>query len=165
MKKALIFITCVLLGFTSCQKSENIVPTNTITATIDGVNESFNIKPTAYLTNSLKVNADLAIFGTNSTVTNADYVSITLTLNQTVTPGTYMSGNSTAGVQILYNQGSTNPLNLDYYDTPLTGSQSTIVITALSNTAVQGTFSGILTNASDGTTKTVTNGKFSLALN
>jgi hypothetical protein len=90
-------------------------------------------------------------------------MSINLSINQSVTKGSYTSGNDAVGlVSITYNSGPFSLANLHAYSTDVSSNQTTVIITALSGSNVQGTFSGKLTG--QGLTKTVTNGKFNLAL-
>ena len=163
MKKALIFVSCILLVFTSCKKNSDVAPSNTISANINGVEESFNTNTVAQLSSLIKLNDGLSIYGTNGSATGADILTISLSLNQTLTKGSYTSGSNTVGlVSILYQSGPFSIANLNYYATDDSANQTTVIITTLTGTNIQGTFSGILVNGN--ATKTVTNGKFNLTL-
>jgi hypothetical protein len=166
MKKTLIFISCILLGVASCKKDSADPPSHTITATINGVEENFNTGAYAQLTTGVATNSNLAIFGTNGSGTSADVMSLTLMGDQTLYTATYSSGNSgVASASILYSNGvATSGVLSNGYATPASGNPSTITITSLTSTSVQGTFSGVLVLLDGSTTKAVTNGQFSLAL-
>ncbi|MEO6631226.1 MAG: hypothetical protein ABIN13_05870 [Mucilaginibacter sp.] len=163
MKIPVIFICCIFLFFTGCKKDNNVAPENTISASIDGVDESFNTNAVAQLGTTVKLNSNLAIYGTNGSAADDDVISITLAVNQTIAPGSFVSGSNEVGlVSILYKHGPVSLINPNTYATDINGSPSTVVITKLTNTNVQGTFSGklIYRNAS----KVVTNGKFNLTI-
>jgi hypothetical protein len=142
MKKTLILISCVFLGSTSCKKNSDIVPTNTITATIDGVDESFNTGTYAQLTTGVATNSNLSVYGTSGG-TNPDVISLTLGANQTLTTTSYSSAAVSGSIVYDY-ESATSGLFANSYATPISGSPSTITITSLTGTSVQGTFSGVL---------------------
>ena len=163
MKKALILFSCILFVFASCKKNNNITPSNTISADIDGVNETFNSNTYAQLGNGVTQKSSLSIFGANGANTDADQMSITMVTNNTIITSSYVSGSDNIGlVSIEYNKGPFSLTNSNTYATDVNGSPSTVVITSLTSTNVQGTFSGRLVDGS--ATKTVTNGKFNLPL-
>jgi hypothetical protein len=162
VKKSLILIACIFIALASCKKNANVTPANTISATINGVNENFNINTFAQLGSNFKVNSNLYIFGNNGSAVGADQLIISLITNQTLAPGSLTSGSNAVGlVSITYQDGAFS-INNPAYITDLSGNQTTVIITSLTNNSVQGTFSGVLTTGN--TTKTVTNGKFNLAL-
>jgi hypothetical protein len=164
MKKNLIFVSCILLVFISCKKDQGIAPVNTISASIDGVDESFNTNPFAQLGEGITLNSSLSIFGTNGSTKGADVLSITMITGQAIVKGSYTSGNNSVGlVSIQYSDGPFSAANFNSYATDPNGNATTVVITSLTSTNVQGTFSGRLVYGS--ASKTVTNGKFNLTLN
>ena len=163
MKKYLFIAACIFQVLTSCKKATDIAASNTISATIDGVDESFSTSPSAQLSTGVTLNSNLGIYGTNGSATGADALSITLQTNKTIATGTYTSGSSSIGaVQILYSHGTFSLVSPNTYTTDPTGTATTVTISTLTNTNVQGTFSGKLFQG--GSSKTVTNGKFNLTL-
>lgn len=156
-------LTFIVLS--SCKKSSTNSTTpggGTITATIDGTAMTFNSILIAKDTSYLGAYA-LTISGISSLSGSAPELSLTVDGTSPVTAGTYTlssSSNTTDLPAMSYSQGSTL-----VYEEDITGAQtSTIVITSLSKTNVQGTFSGTLTLmlGSGPQTKTVTNGKFNV---
>jgi hypothetical protein len=163
MKNILIIVGCILLLFTACKKSTNTAPANTISANIDGVDESFNTNVFAQLGTGAKFNSSLNIYGASGSNAGAHVLTITMAVNQTIATGSYTSGSNSIGfVSILYSNGPFSIANPNTYSTDVNGSPSTVVITSLTSTNVQGTFSGILIYGS--TRKTITNGKFNLSI-
>ena len=88
MKTPLLIIICILLAFSSCKKSSD-VPVNTISATIDGVDESFNTNPNAQLGTAIALNSVLNIAGNSASGTGADNIGITIESNSTIVKGSY----------------------------------------------------------------------------
>ncbi len=164
MKRVLVFVSCILLFCTSCKKDSNVAPPNTISATIDGVDESFDTNTFAGIGNGAStLSSNLLIYGSNGSATNADLIKITLNLNQTIVKGSYTSGSDAVGfVSILYQHGPYSIVNPYDYTTDPAGNQTTVVITSITDTNIQGTFSGKLVSGS--AIKTVTNGKFNLPI-
>lgn len=160
MKRIIVIATCILLVFSGCKKNSNVAPANTISADIDGVTENFNTRAIATLSTGPTSNSGFTILGTNGATSDSDFLSITVAINQTITTGSYTS--DTSFVSILYKFGPSSIDNLNDYHTDLAGSPSTVVITKLTSTNIQGTFSGKLVYGS--ASKTVTNGKFNLTL-
>jgi hypothetical protein len=167
MKKLLLFTICVTLTFSSCKKSSSDIPANTISATVDGVDESFNTNPIAELGTAISLNSNLIISGSNGSGTGSDSMGITIESNNTIIKGSYTnaSANNSSYVSVLYNKGPFSPSNPTVYSTDVNGDYpTTVTITSMSSTNIQGTFSGKLL-LSDGTTiKNVTNGKFNLTI-
>jgi hypothetical protein len=154
-------VALVLLA--SCKKSNHsATPTGgTITATVDGTPMTFNniliAKDTAYL------GAYLITFSGASSLSSASAPELSLTVDgaSPITTGTYSIGPSgyTADLPAMsYSQGTSL-----VYSTDVSGADSSsIVITTLTKTNVQGTFSGTLTLSvgSGAATKVITDGKF-----
>ncbi len=157
-------IMLAFILFASCKKSSNSSTTasGTITATVDGTPMTFNnvliAKDTAYLGAYL-----LTFSGATSLTSSPTELSITVDGVDTVTTGTYTIGpsGSTANLPaISFSQGTTL-----VYGTDASGADSTaVVITALTKTNVQGTFSGTLslTVGTGAATKVITDGKFNV---
>ena len=157
-----ILLTFVILS--SCKKSSTSTSSGggTITATIDGTQMTFNtiliVKDTAFMGAYA-----LTMSGATSASSSATELSLTVDGTSPITTGTYNfgpSGTTTDLPALAYSQGSSL-----LYEEDITGAhENSIVITSLSKTNVQGTFSGTLTLmlGSGPQTKTVTNGKFNV---
>jgi hypothetical protein len=164
MKKPLLITICILLAFSSCKKSSD-VPANTISATIDGVDESFNTNQSARLGSSIDLNSNLLISGSSASGTGADGIGITIESNSTIVKGSYNNAgtNNSGFTSILYSKGPSLLIDPNIYTTDVNGNYpTTITITSMSNTNIQGTFSGQLLFKDGKTVKSVTNGKFNL---
>ncbi|WP_426671551.1 hypothetical protein ACPPVU_09960 [Mucilaginibacter sp. McL0603] len=167
MKKLLLFTICVTLAFSSCKKSSSDIPVNTISATIDGVDESFNTNPIAELGTAISLNSNLIISGGNGSGTGSDSMAITIESNNTLAKGSYTnaSTNNSSYVSVLYNKGPFSLAHPSYYTTDVNGAYpTTVTITSMSSTNIQGTFSGKLLFTDGTTVKNVTNGKFNLTI-
>jgi hypothetical protein len=171
MKKILLFSACVMLAFSSCKKSDKNSSTasNTITVTVGSSNLSFNTAATAVLANS-SGSYVLLVSGATGTGSNAQAISIAIDSENPIVKGTYTLNSSTSPdatsfPQISYVQSAstTNPVS---FTSDITGTNaSTITITSISSTNVQGTFNGVLVSDQDGTTtKSVTDGKFNVTV-
>jgi hypothetical protein len=158
-----LILALVLLA--SCKKSSNSsTPAGgTITATVDGTPMTFNnilvAKDTSYL------GAYLLTFSGASSLTSSSSPELSLTVDgdTSITTGTYNigpSGYTTNIPAMSYSQGTSL-----VYESDVTGTYaSSIVITTLTKTNVQGTFTGTLTliTGSGATTKAITDGKFNV---
>jgi hypothetical protein len=163
MKKTLLVISCLLLLFTSCKKNKDAAPENTISANINGVDESFNTNAYAQLGNGVKSNSSLSIYGADGSAAGSNILTITLALNQTISTESYTSGSSSTGnVAVQYSIGSFSLANPNIYKTDVSSNGTTVVITKLTSSNIQGTFSGKIFKGSD--SKTVVNGKFNLPI-
>jgi hypothetical protein len=164
MKKILLFTICVTLAFSSCKKSSSDIPANTISATIDGVDESFNSNPIAELGTAIRLNSNLLISGSNGSGTGSDSMAITIESNNTIVKGNYINTGSDF-ISVLYNKGPFSLSNPNTYSTDINGTYpTTVTITSMSSTNIQGTFSGKLLFKDGTTVKNVTNGKFNLTI-
>jgi hypothetical protein len=154
-----------LLILTSCKKSSNSSTTpagGTITATVDGTPMTFNnvlvAKDTAYLGAYL-----ITFSGVTSLTASSPELSLTIDGSSAITTGTYSltsTVNTTNLPAITFSQGSSL-----VYSSDISGvDPTTIVITTLSNTNIQGTFSGTLLLAvgAGAATKAITDGKFNV---
>ena len=153
-------LALVLLA--SCKKSNHSsTPTGgTITATVDGSPMTFNNVLVAKDTSYLGAYA-ITMSGISSLTANAPELSLTVDGPSAVTTGTYslpLSGTVTDLPALSFSQGTTL-----VYGSDISGSDSSsIVITTLTKTNVQGTFSGTLTLqlGTGAATKVITDGKF-----
>jgi len=155
-------LALVLLA--SCKKSSSSSSSGggTITATVDGTQMTFNNILVAKDTSYMGAYA-LSFAGASSLTANTPELSLTVDGTSPITTGTYTL-NATSPTTDLpglaYAVGSSL-----VYGSDISGTNSTtVVITSLSKTNVQGTFSGMLTLqlGTGATTKTVTNGKFNV---
>ena len=166
MRKYLFCSVCIILTLTSCSKkgSSPVVNSNTISATIDGVDESFN---TIAVAKNISVSQGYSLFfaGTNGTSSTADAFSITVDGLQPITTGTFDLSGGASG-NYFPGMAYTQPGSI-IYEQDLSGANPTIVtITTLTATNVQGSFSGKLVLYSGSgvpATKTITNGKFNVS--
>ena len=157
-----LILALVLLA--SCKKSNHSsTPAGgTITATVDGTPMTFNNILVAKDTSYLGAYA-ITISGISSLTANAPELSLTVDGPSAVTTGTYslpLSGTVTDVPAISFSQGTTL-----VYESDISGTySSSIVITTLTKTNVQGTFTGTLTLqlGSGATTKAITDGKFNV---
>jgi len=159
MKKLILLLPlCLLFVLSSCSKKSTPAPsvTGTITVTIDGSTQTFNVDASAHVQNISGLNV-FNIFGAQSTgSTNSIAISI---VNSSLTAGTYTGVDSQAQISYALASGTV----YQYADDDA-AAYATVVIKSISSTNVQGTFSGNL-NLIGGTgaaTETLTNGTFNL---
>ncbi len=165
MKKLLFYSVCLLVMLASCKKNKSVAPSNTITATVGGTTETFNKIILAQLSNGLELGSSLIISAASSGDENADGMSIVLNLNNSITNQAYTNTGNFGEVSVTYVKGPTSFVNPNAYSTDPNGTYlTTVTITSLSNTNVQGTFSGQLLFSDGKTVKSVTNGKFNVNL-
>jgi hypothetical protein len=163
MKKLKLLLPfCVLLVLFSCKKqsSSPTSATGTITATVDGTSQTFNVGATGHLDSSTGIN-DLSMIGLSGTAAGANSMIILVTSTGPIVAGTY-AGSGSQG-DLSYTMGS----GLVYqYDDSAIISNATVIITSISSTTVKGTFSGslVLVSGNGAATKTLTNGTFNLAI-
>lgn len=158
--KKLIFLlpVCLLLVVCSCKKSST-KPANvagTLTVTIGGKAQTFNVGAVAHLDNTGGFNT-LGIIGVQSTTT-ANSLVITVSSTGPITAKSYTDANSES--QLSY----TTAAGAIYQDDGTSGTSSTVTIKSISSTNVQGTFSGtlMLITGTGAATQTFTNGSFNL---
>ena len=173
MKKIQIFSALIAIIFTSCISKAKVDPikpvtSDTISATIDGVNESFNSQDTTryYSANGLYLS------GTNAD--NADKMILILgSTGNGIDTGTYNSVyGGPKGSQILYGVGPGNTATNYYYTYDISGGASfdgIVKVSSISSSNIKGTFSGTVVQESsvltaNPVTKTITNGKFNLII-
>ena len=168
MKTISLIAICLLFINTSCKKnSENSpTPTNSISATVNGVNEAFNAKIKASETNIGGINV-LLITGSETFDTNSAAINIEIDTSAAITTGTY---SAKTGTPQGFNSGATISYVRGYmalYPSLNSGLLNSITISRISSTNVQGTFSATLSGSALGlspTTKTITNGKFNVTI-
>ena len=166
MRKIILFTALAAISLASCKKS-NVAPSNTFSATIDGTTESFNTNVSAQNGTGTALNSDLSVFGYNGSASGADVLTITLNTNSKITTGTYSNAASSNNgfVSILYQKGPQSLASPNVYASHVNGNYlTTVKITSISNTDVQGTFSAQLVYTDGKTIKTVTDGKFNVAI-
>jgi hypothetical protein len=156
--------TCVI--FFSCSKSGTSSPsggTNTISATVDGVNENFNNIVLAKIIDQGGGRYSLVLGGTTGTTASADVMTITVDGDRQIAAGAFsltLSPTNHYWPALGYTKGGTNN-----YMSDVTGTLPTnVTITSITSTNVQGSFSGgvVLYNGTGAATKNVTNGKFNV---
>lgn len=173
MKRILFGAIGLLFAFTSCKKKSDVIPVNTISATIDGVGMNFNTNVNARFTGNFEGtgNIGLVILGatTNSGPTSNMGISFVTANSGTIIKGTYSAASANNNPPVWaalaytdYNPGSGQPAT-NYITNVNTALPFTITITSISSTNIQGTFSGSVTDLNNiSNSKTVTNGKFNV---
>ncbi|MDB5018170.1 MAG: hypothetical protein JWQ84_3002 [Mucilaginibacter sp.] len=169
MKIPFLIILLLIVCFTSCKKDKAISISNTISATVDNIDKSFNTKATAtegYLVGSGYI---LQINGTTAdSIPENIFIIINSTAN--ITKGTYPlslgipNGYNDLSTSLSYNIGY-----LTFYPSLNTALPNTVTITSISTTSVQGTFNANLTGHELSSSpidinKTITNGKFNISI-
>lgn len=164
MKKLILLLpVCLLLALSSCSKKSTPAPgstgTGTITATIGGSAQTFNVNAYATAQNIDGLNF-ITIYGSKSSG-STDKFELAI-VNSSILAGTTYTGVASQ-VQLTYTLAS--GAVYQYADDDAAAFVS-VVIKSVSSTNVQGTFSGNL-NLISGTgaaTETVTNGTFNLRI-
>ncbi|HWD87738.1 MAG TPA: hypothetical protein VG367_06395 [Mucilaginibacter sp.] len=159
LKSLIVFIAVVsAIAFSSCKKDKKTVAASgSLTATIDGKAASFSTHTTV-LTGTENNSNFTTIQGNAS---NGSTMSITiygaLTQGATFTSNDPDPGNEPV---LLYISGS------DDYTNETSNPSVTVMITAVSSSSIQGTFSGTLTDiatgANQGKTTVIASGKFNV---
>lgn len=172
MKKILLFSACVMLAFASCKKSDKNAPaaSNTITATVGGTDTKFNTRVTGIIENSQGF-YNLLVTGASSTGSNAQVMAISMLSQKPIAKGTYIldsstDPNATTIPDLDYTPNISSSSSLDFATDP-TGQNSattTITITSISSTNIQGTFSGLLLGSDYVAMKSITNGTFNATI-
>jgi hypothetical protein len=176
MKNILLFSVCLLFILSSCKKSgggDGSTPANTISATVDGVKLNFSTKAIAYISQTYSMINILDINGqTGKGITNegidinvAEYFP-----NVGITKGTYLTSGpppSPAYSYLSYYKQVPDSNYVHSYFTDiskLAAYVTTVTISSITDTNVQGTFSGTVYNSRGDSTKVITNGKFNMAI-
>jgi hypothetical protein len=160
MRKLILLLPiCASLILFSCKKSSpSPNATGTLTVTIGGKAQTFNVGAVAHLDNTSGFNS-LGIIGVQS-ATNANSMIITVTSSAPITAKTYTDAGSEA--QLSYTTAS----GAGYQEDGTGGTSATVTIKSISSTNVQGTFSGnlMLITGSGPATEALTNGAFNLSI-
>lgn len=168
MKITLSITALILLFLTSCKKTSGNIPTtvNTISATVDGVNETFNVKLTASQSNIGGTNV-LLITGLETSEANSAAINIEIDTTAAITEGTYPVK---TGIPNGFNSGTSVSYVKGYeilYPSLNIASPSSITISHIDNVSVKGTFNATLSGSAPGlspTTQTITDGKFDVVI-
>jgi len=171
MRKLFIVPIVLLTILASCKKDNSTaLPIGTIVATIDGVVDTFNVNDSAVIEYTPYVDPSpyRAVFAAGGSESSSDpsndIVLIIASIPQSIKTGTYSDSTGSYEAAILYQHNADDVT----YQTTHSPYNSTINITSMSSSSVQGTFSGQLMlapgNISSITTHTITNGKFNLPL-
>jgi hypothetical protein len=165
MKKLLIVIVGILLILDSCKKSEPILPVNSISATIGGVNMNFVAKA-SYL-NRPTIYYQLRISGNTHSDTAYIFMAFSnLTDSVSITKGTYTPDSRPVAFDATYYAPPFQGYSKVYLQSPSVVQPLKATITSISSTNVQGTFSGMLVNINyGGSTIAITNGRFNVNIN
>lgn len=159
MRTFLICAALAIFCFSSCKKDGIVAQPDSLTATIDGVNRSFNTGLMASLNNtSTGPGYELVILDTGKS-----YLGIALNTDKPITTGTYTYGpNGTNGVVTMsYSPSPNNHFVSDVFKNHVTS----INITSISSSRIQGTFSAELVRDTDLIeVKTIADGKFNIKL-
>ena len=162
MKKTLLIAVCLLVSLVACKKN-SVAPKNTISATIDGISETFNINVSAQLGTSVQLNSHLIISGASGSAASSDGMAIEINSGSTIVNGNYVNNGAAGYMGITYSKGPFSLTNPIVYSTDVNSVYpSNVTITSISNTNVQGTFTGKLLFTDGKTVKTVTDGKFNI---
>jgi hypothetical protein len=169
MKTLLLLPICALFLLVSCKKSTPVTPESSISAAIDGVNETFNINATASLTNIEGTGNVLIISGKETSETGSDIISLEVNSTSAIAKGSYPVQAGTpagfdAATSVSYIQGFAN-----FFPAVSAASPNSITITYISSTNVQGIFNVALSGGTPSTSpiitnKTITNGKFNVSI-
>jgi len=163
MKKTLLIAICFSLFLFSCKKSE--APKNTVTFTVDGINKKYP-NASASIGDYLAQGSNLSFVAYTDANNIAESISFTITANTSLTKGgVYRTDDKTGAVRITYYPSDYTLAKQNSYLTKFGGQYvSTITITSLSDTNVQGTFSGQLVLNGGNTVKTISDGKFNATI-
>ena len=164
MKKLLFIAACFLIALYACNKT-GAKPAVAVSATIDGTDKTFNIDDSLGYKNTDTVYTATVTAASDPSAT-ADKLELFIASPKKLAPGTYALATPWSPPYeplIVYKQKGSNNSS-DIYVVDYTGEHpAEITITTISGTGIQGTFDGVLVNASNnGTTKTFTNGKFTV---
>ncbi|MEI9934070.1 MAG: hypothetical protein WDM71_04305 [Ferruginibacter sp.] len=160
----LLPIVSLLFIFSSCKKDSANNVTGTITATVNGTSLSFNVEATAVL-DTVRGNYGVAIIGLQSFSLSSKEITLAISGGSTpIAVGTY-TDTSTVGRTVLI--GYANAADSTAWSSTGTAPNiSTVTITSLNSSQIQGTFNGQLELAlgsnPGASTATVTNGSFNL---
>ncbi|HEY4194228.1 MAG TPA: hypothetical protein VGM63_01745 [Mucilaginibacter sp.] len=167
MKKILFPLVCALLLSISCKKNTSPPLESSISASIDGVDETFNVNVSARQTSDEETGNTIMISGTETSESGSGHIDIEVNLVPPIVKGTYpiKTGPPPGFVpttSVSYFEGFET-----FWPTLNAAIPNLITISHISSTNVQGTFSATVTLSggyAEGlpTTKTITNGKFNV---
>jgi hypothetical protein len=170
MRKLLILPIILLITLASCKKQSSTF-IGTITATIDDTPFVFSLQQNSALVTTTVVDPsttryEVSVYGYTKDTSRFVELNV-IALNQPVTAGTYIDTVSSPYTSnLLYDLGTSNALL--YSSVGTNTSYSTINISSISSTSVQGTFSGVVTLVNPGTSTvvshTVTDGQFNVPI-
>ncbi len=171
MKKLFLFSACVMLAFASCKKeaATTTVAANTITATVEGTPIIFATKQSAQLLIDSGL-YELQVQGVNEGLSSAQSIIFGVVSKGPIVKGTYTLNSSTnpnATIIPIISyaaSGTTDVFETDFnFANPVLSTTTTVSITSISGTNVQGTFNGVLVSTtSTAVIQTITNGKFNV---
>jgi hypothetical protein len=160
MKVLFAAFLCVI-AFTACKKDDtDSIPSNTLSASIDGSSKTFNTA----LTGSLISNGGaqgLQVMGFAGAAGSSDALYLGVSSDGQIVPGTYVDGQG-AGIIFSSQSGAiTNYTNAESATNPIS-----ITITSITSTKVTGTFKGDLfvDGNSASAKKVLTSGTFSATI-
>jgi hypothetical protein len=173
LKFFLLPAACLILLFSSCKKQSNNAPKNTITANIDGTDVSFNTNTYVHIDANEPGQYPyyLTIDGETDNSTSRASITIGVVSKNSITSGTFLSSDTDPAAvsfsQLIYDRAVPgSQLAHPYITNNNLQNSTTVSISTLSATRVQGAFSGVLIYSLGGLPgKTITNGKFDLAIN
>ena len=172
VKTFLLPFFCLLLFFSSCKKkADGFVTPNTISAVLNGQDIFFN----NYAVAGIKAEGSgilsyvLSISGTSGTGASRATINLAVLSYTPIVSGVYVAsdnGKELTTSQIIYEQAVPGSQLTDPFITDNNGHYpTTITITSISSTNVQGTFSGTLIDSQDGPSlKSFTNGTFNVII-
>lgn len=161
-KLRLLLLPCFLLfALLSCKKSSTSPGsvTGTMTATINGTAQTFNVGAIANLQSSGGTYT-LGMEGLSAASGSANSMIISITSSSSIVAGTYTAASTQADVS--YTQDNNNVYQYDGSN----GSNASVVIKSISSTSVSGTFTGTLEliNGTGVSSVAITNGTFNLKI-
>jgi len=157
-----LFAACLLvIAFSSCKKDDtDSIPSNSLTASIDGSSKSFNTA----LTGSLVTNGGaqgLQVVGFAGAAGSSDALYLGVSSDGQIVPGTYVEGQGAGIIFSLQSGAITNYTNAESTTNPIS-----ITITSITSTKVTGTFKGdlFIDGNSASAKKVLTSGTFSATI-
>jgi hypothetical protein len=169
MKRLFLISACAILAFSACKKDSNkTTATVSLSATVGGTNETYSNVIAQSIVDT--PGYTIGISGSRGSGANLEVLQLEVNSVNPITTGTYTLNSSTSSdistFPLLAYYKYTSATNELIYGTDLTGANvSTITISSISSTNVQGTFSGVLIDEIDGTTTdAITSGKFNATI-
>lgn len=159
MKRLVPLILLLPLAWCACISKSNVKPTiadkGTITATIGGVDETFNISDSVYYVPKQPQTADW-VFKASGWAANGDRIWFIVDYQAPIIAGgTYNNNDTSKPINVTISYIMPGKQYIASSPSPVS-----VSITAFTSTNVQGTFSG--SPANNGEVKSVTDGKFNL---